>query len=378
MLILLYQTAIQNQVKILWLTHRDPLNPKAGGAERIVYEIGTYLIKKGNELSIITGGWSGSKNRDYLNGMEIIRFGKRLGPHFAVPIFLLKRKYDVIIADLGHAVPWVSPVIFRKNIVVSFVHLHARSLPGQVNKVLAYLISSLEKIYFIIYSKASFVTISSTSFEDLKNLGINEDHISLINPGVNSTLFKPGEKTEYPSVVYFGGIRPYKRPMESIYIIKELLKKMQDVKLTVIGNGVLISEMKKLAFDLGIEKSIFFTGRLNDEDVAKIVSKSWLNIHSSTTEGWGISIIEAASAGTPTVAYNVPGVMDSIENGKNGIKVKDGDRFALINAALEILNEPKKWWSSSLDVANKYTWAKAAESWENQIKQTYYKNKGKE
>ena len=365
-------------MKILWLTHRDPLNPKAGGAERIVYEIGTYLITKGNEVSIIAGGWSGCKKKDYLNGMEIIRVGKRIGPHLAAPIFLLKRKYDIIIADLGHAVPWVSPVIFRKEIVVSFVHLHARSLPGQVNKILAYLISSLEKIYFIIYSRAYFVTISSTSLTDLKNLGISEDHITLINPGVNNILFKPGKKTNYPSIVYFGGMRPYKRPMEPIFVLKELLNKIKNVKLTVIGNGVLKSEMEKLAFELGIEKSIFFTGRLKDEDVAKIVSKSWLNIHCSTTEGWGISIIEAASAGTPTVAYRVPGVVDSIEDGKNGIKVEDLNREALVDAAFEILNNPNKWWVSSLDVSKQYTWAKAADSWEKQIKETYYKNKVKE
>ena len=38
------------------------------------------------------------------------------------------------------------------------------------------------------------------------------------------------------------------------------------------------------------------------------------------------SILEAAAAGTPTVAYEVPGVEDAIENGLNGLKIKNGDR----------------------------------------------------
>ena len=364
-------------MKILWLTHRDPLNPKAGGAERIVYEIGTYLATKGNEISIIAGGWPNCKKEDSLNGVKILRYGQRLAPHLVVPIMILRNKYDLIVADLGHAVPWVTPIIFKKKTIVSFLHLHARSLPGQVNKVLAFFIKSLEKMYFIIYHNQKFITISTTSFNDLENLGISKDKISIINPGVNSAFFKPSKKTDYPSIVYFGGLRPYKRPMESIYVVKELLNRIETVKLTVIGDGVLKSEMEKLASQLGIEKYISFTGRLEDEEVAKIVSESWLNIHSSTTEGWGISIIEAASSSTPTVAYKVPGIVDSIEDGKNGIKVKDGDRQALINAAYEILNNPINWWATSLEVAKKYTWAKAAESWENQIKEEYYKNKVK-
>ena len=77
--------------------------------------------------------------------------------------------------------------------------------------------------------------------------------------------------------------------------------------------------------------------------------------------------MEASSAGTPTVAYEVPGVVDSIENGINGIKVKDEDRNALHVAALEILRDPQKWWLSSPLFAKKYTWDHTAEMWENLI-----------
>ena len=90
---------------------------------------------------------------------------------------------------------------------------------------------------------------------------------------------------------------------------------------------------------------------------------------SSVTEGWGISIIEASSAGTPTVAFKVPGVSDSVENGLNGITVENGNRQSLTEAALEILRNPEKWWSSSVEVAKKYSWDKTAELWEKLIKE---------
>ncbi|MDS0256822.1 glycosyltransferase family 4 protein [Thermoplasmatales archaeon AK] len=115
---------------------------------------------------------------------------------------------------------------------------------------------------------------------------------------------------------------------------------------------------------MNLQDNVTFTGRISDKEVAEIVSSSWLNIHTSLTEGWGISIIEAAAAGTPTVAFRVPGVSESVENGYNGITVPDGNRMALVNAALQILHDPQRWWLSSPEVAKKYSWDKTAELWD--------------
>ena len=350
-------------MKILWVAHRDPLNPKAGGAELIIREVGQRLAKKGIEVSVIAGGWNDCKKYEILDGIHIMRFGYRVGPHLALPMFLQRDRYDVVIADLGHAVPWISPVLLRKKLIVSFLHLHARSLPGQVGPLLAQTIKSIEKLYPIIYYKQRFVTISNTSYEDLVALGIKKSKISVIYPGVDREIFKSSKKTEYPSMVYFGGMRPYKRPEEALYILKELQNEIKNLKLIVIGDGPSKLEMERLSLELGIKDNVSFTGRIPYKKVAEIVSASWINIHSSVTEGWGISIIEAASAGTPTIAYRVPGVSDSIKHGLNGILAEDGDRNALANAARDILSNPKEWWSSSVNVAMNYSWDTTAELW---------------
>lgn len=257
----------------------------------------------------------------------------------------------------------------RNKTIVSFLHLHARSLPGQVERLLAYSITTLGRLYFIIYNKSHFVTISNTSLADLESLGIKSKNICIIHPGVNSELFHPTIKTEYPSIVYFGGMRPYKRPKESLYLLREHGDIITDLKLTMIGDGPSKRGLEMLCEKLNLKENVTFTGKISDGEVAKIVASSWLNIHSSVTEGWGISIIEAASAGTPTVAFKVPGVSESVENGLNGITVENGNRNAMSEAALEILRHPRKWWSTSVEVAKKYSWDKTAESWEKLIKE---------
>ena len=355
-------------LKILWLAHRDPLNPRSGGAERTIYEVCTRLVKKGHQITLLTGGWKGCRQSDNIQGITVYRFGRNVGPHLVFPIFLLKKRYDVVVNDLGHAVPWFSSTILNKDNIVFFRHLHARSLPGQVNAFLAKLITSIEKCYFIFYHNSTFVTESSTSRTDLMNLGINDSRIVMNPPGVDRNIFHPAAKTSYPSLVYFGGMRRYKRPMECIFLVKNLLKRVDGIRLFIIGSGPEEENMKKLTNELNMKNSVVFTGRISTEELSKIVASSWLNIHTSVTEGWGLSILEAAAAGTPTVAYEVPGVSDVIENGLNGLKIKDGDREALSEAALSILTNPEKWWSSSLEVAKKYSWDATVRVWEDIMK----------
>ena len=65
----------------------------------------------------------------------------------------------------------------------------------------------------------------------------------------------------------------------------------------------------------------------------------------------------------------MPGVSDAVEGELNGIKVKDGDRKALLEAALTILCDPEKWWFSSIEVSKKYSWDKTTELWEALMKE---------
>lgn len=355
-------------MRILWLAHRDPKNPRSGGAERTIYEVCTRLLKKGYRITLITGGWKGCKRKEELNGIEIYRFGKNIGPHFALPIFLLKNHFDLIVNDLGHAIPWSFSVLLNKHNVAFFRHLHARSLTGQVGQILARTIAAIERCYFIFYHYTIFVTESTTSMQDLIHLGINYGKIVMIPPGVDRNVFHPSEKSKYPSIVYFGGMRKYKRPSEVLYLLNTLIEIVDNVRLFVIGTGPEESGLKKLANELNIQKYVEFKGRLSIEELSAIVAASWLNIHTSVTEGWGYTILEASAAGTPTVAYNVPGIKDAVQDDFNGLKVEDGNREALAEATLKILKEPERWWSSSIEVAKKYSWETTADSWDNLIK----------
>jgi glycosyltransferase involved in cell wall biosynthesis len=133
--------------------------------------------------------------------------------------------------------------------------------------------------------------------------------------------------------------------------------------------------LKDLSKKLGLQNAVQFTGKISTKTLASLVSSCWLNVHTSITEGWGFSILEASSAGTPTVAYSVPGVIDAIENESNGLLVPNGDRIKLAKSAIEIINYPQKFWKSSVEVARKYSWDSTTDLWEDLLLKTINKPK---
>ena len=348
-----------DKLRILWLNHRDPLHPKAGGAERTIYEVAKRLIQKGNEVSLYCPKWEGSMDFEILDGIKIIRSGNNLSIHLILPIFLLKNKYDVIINDLAHGIPWITPTILGKKNIVFFRHLHARSLPGQVNFILAKIISFIEKLYPLLYRNDKIVTESSTSEEDLIGLGFLKENIIRIPPGVDLNLFFPGKKTKNVQLIYFGGFRKYKRPEFLLTVYEQLNSVVNNLCMVVTGEGKLLERIKQEAVSKNY--NIRFTGKVGQTELANLIRESWINLHFSVTEGWGLSIIESSASGTPTIALTAPGVIDTVAENYNGFIVREIDQFR--DKILNMIENEETFAKKSREFAERFDWEKTTNLW---------------
>jgi len=346
-------------MKVLWFAHRDIKHPKAGGAERTIYEVGKRLAKMNIEIHLVSVNPGNLSNYEIIDGIIIHRIKGNIMVHLSVPKMIKKIDPDVIIDDLAHAVPWISSLFTNKNVIVFFRHLHARSLPGQVNPFLAKIITLIEKNYRIFYKNNIFVTESYTSIEDLIRLGIKKENIVKIPPGVNLDLFHPGKKSENVQLIYFGGLRKYKRPEIAIRVYEILYKEIKDLRLIIIGSGPMLNELKNYVNNKNYD--ITFTGRVSDEELAKLVRESWVNLHFSVTEGWGLSIMESSASGTPTVAFKAPGVVETIIDGYNGFLVKNIDDFK--GKILKIIENEEQFSKNARKFAENFSWDKTAELW---------------
>ena len=346
-------------MRILWFAHRDIKNLKAGGAERTIYEVCSRLYKMHIEVHLVTVNPGNLLNYEIVDGIITHRVKGNIKAHLSVRKMINKIGPDVIVDDMGHAVPWFSSWFTDKPVIIFFRHLHARSLPGQVNFLLAKAIIFVERLYPVIYKNNIFVTESDTSENDLINLGIKIDRIVRIPPGVDLDLFHKGRKTDNVQLVYFGGLRKYKRPEYAIKIYENLYKKLDNLKLLVVGNGPLLNKIKDEIN--GKNYNIEFTGRIEYDELARKLRESWVNLHFSVTEGWGFSIMEASASGTPSVAFKVPGVVDAIIDNYNGFLVNNIDEFT--DKILDIIKNEDKFTVNSRKFAENFTWEKTADLW---------------
>ena len=330
----------------------------------ISYEIGKRLVKKGYKFNLVTVNPGSLSHDEALDGLNVHRIRGNILAHAYVPKIIKQIKPDIIVDDLGHAVPWFSPYFTDKPVVASFYHLHARSLPGQVNPLIVPILTFIEKQYKHVYNKSTFVTLSNTAVNDLLELGINKQNIVKILPGVNHNILKPSKKSEVPLLIYFAGMRDYKRPWMAL----ELLNALRDKNFTliVVGSGPSFLRVKETCKKYSLYNQVKFTGRLSYDELAELLGSSWINLHFSLTEGFGLSIVEAAACGTPTVALDAPGVSEVINEFGFGLVARDLDDMK--NKIEEMLEDYSMWSRKVYENSLRFSWDKTAEDWDRLLK----------
>lgn len=276
--------------------------------------------------------------------------------------------------DLAHVVPWFSSLTHPGRTVAFFRHLHHRTLSGQVNPLSAILLTSIERSYVNVYSKCPIVVESKSSLCDLEQMGVGHDQIVQIPPGVDSGAFFPSAKSITPLIVYFGGLRRYKRPECVLFVVAKVLNEFPDVECYIIGDGPEAPRLRRLSKSLGLDGSVRFTGRVSEIELRSLVSRSWVNLHCSVAEGWCLSALEASSCGVPTVGFAVPGLRDSVAPGRSGILVNDGDLGALQKAVETVLRNPGAWTESCRSYALGFGWNKTSSKWLGLLEGVVYGN----
>ena len=93
--------------------------------------------------------------------------------------------------------------------------------------------------------------------------------------------------------------------------------------------------------ELGVERAVNLPGRVSEQVKSDLLNIAWLTVAPSLAEGWGLTVLEANSAGTPAVAYDVPGLRDSVRDKITGwLAPQDTSLATTLSAALDELSDP--------------------------------------
>lgn len=361
---------IQRTMRILILNWRDIKHPLAGGAEISTHEHAKRWTKAGYKVIQFSSAIKDGKSEEVIDGIQIIRRGNHYTVHLYAFFYYLKHlrsKVDLVI-DEFHFIPFFTP-LYVKEKKLAFIHETAEEVwfknqPFPIN-IVGFL---LEPLFFKFYKGISFMTVSQSTKKDLVRFGINDRKIKVINNGVK-VINSSSHKEKMPTMVYLGRLAKDKGTEDAISAFYEIQKHEKNSRLWIVGREESRGYLKKLqdkVKDLNISKKIMFYGYVSEEKKFDLLKRAWVLIHPSIKEGWGLTVIEAASQGTPTVAYDISGLRDSIIDGKTGLLTDNKTAAGLTKKIMILFNNPSQYKTLS---KNASLWSKKF-NWEDSTKES--------
>jgi glycosyltransferase involved in cell wall biosynthesis len=313
-------------MKILWINHRDPRHPQAGGAEVHLAEVGKRLVQKGCEVTLLSEKFPGSDRTETIDGIRVIRIGNKFTIHLKAPLLVsqLARYYDVVIDDVAHAVPWWSRIATTRPVIGIVHHVHQLVIPVELRLPIGAIVSIAEKT--IKYAYKRMITDSeSTKVQMQTLLGIEASRIEVVHLGVDHDVYRPsGEKFSDPTILWLGRIRQYKNVEHLIAAFGLAKKDVPNLKLVIYGNGDHQERVIEFTRKLRL-KDVLFLNSLSRDQKVRLLQNSWALCLTSMVEGWGLVITEAAACATPAISYDTGASREAIVDGETGFLVNYGD-----------------------------------------------------
>ena len=143
----------------------------------------------------------------------------------------------------------------------------------------------------------------------VEKYGIHPDKISV----VHNAVYPIGEGEKKNIVLFLGRLTIQKGPEFFLKTAKKVLEH-EDTRFVVAGMGDMLPRLISQAVDMGISNRVIFTGKLTEEEVRHIYQISSVYVMPSVSEPFGITALEAISAGTPTIVSNTAGVSEAFQN----------------------------------------------------------------
>ena len=350
-------------MKILIFNWRDIRNPHGGGAEVFTHEIAKRCVGAGNEVTLFTSEFPGCMKDEVIDGVRVLRAGSKYSVYRKARVYYKKYfrgKFDLIVDEIN-----TRPFLARKFVdkgekIIALIHQLAREFwfyetPFPISCIGYYL---LEPRWLRNYIKVPTITVSESTKRDLLDFGFGK--IFIVPDAINyRPLDKLPEKEKEPTLLFVGRFKKVKLPDHAVEAFKIVKTKIPNAKLWMVGDGYLRKALERKARD-----GIKFFGYVPEKRKQELMRRAHVLLVPSVREGWGIVVIEANACGTPAVGYDVPGLRDSIQNGRTGLLVRQQSIEALADAIVEILesNELREKLSKgALEWSRKFSWHRSAE-----------------
>lgn len=369
-------------MKILLLCWRDTGHPEGGGSERYLERVAAYLADQGHQVVFRTAAYEGAPAHSRRHGVTFSRGGGNFSVYPRAWAAMLAARVGLgpiaralggapeVVVDTQNGVPFFARIFAGAPTVVLTHHCHRAQWPvaGPMVGRLGWFIEST--LSPLIHRRCRYITVSSPSAEDLLELGIARERITIIRNGVDpipaaAADTRPQATSPDSSplhLVTLSRLVPHKQIEHAIDALAALGPDHSEVVLDIIGSGWWHDELVAHTHARGVADRVRFHGQVTEAEKHRILSDAAIHLMPSRKEGWGLAVIEAAQHGVPTIGYNSSaGLRDSVIDGVTGTLVDSEHQFhTAVSELLEDAATRQQMATACIARAAEFSWDKTA------------------
>lgn len=265
---------------------------------------------------------------------------------------LKKEKYDLVQAH------WALPntlIALGGKFLAATPTTVFTSFPGSDVTIITKL-GRLGKFLASIIGKSDYLSCNSTDLkEDLVKAGISAERIDLVIYGVDDRAIhfdmpgrlavrkKLGLTDQNILLLMVGRFVPKKGFSTGFKALKYITAKYANVKLAVIGSGVLMEEYLSILIKDETQADVHFLGEVEPSELSRYYSACDIFLMPSErfpSDGLNVVVPEAMACGRPVVASDAGGNDIVVSNGVNGYLHSAGDPVDLAEKVMRLINDP--------------------------------------
>ena len=224
---------------------------------------------------------------------------------------------------------------------------------GTRNETLVKVVQTLSWRYFGLYMRYSDAVTAPSDYVTEKIAARYPDvRVLHIPNGVDLSTFQnppslAQTRRRYPffhekSFIFIGRLGPEKSVDRLISGFAQAHYRQNDLKLIIVGDGPGREEYERQVRELRLGTAVHFTGRLSPQELYTqgLLHHALANVTASTTETFGMTVVEAMACGTPSIVANVPGISEL--TAKTGYTFEQNDLTSLEQTLVHVANHPEE------------------------------------
>ncbi len=345
--------------------------PELGGMQSLMWGL-TNELSKNYMIKVFADLHKNYKDFDEKVSFSIERVGgiKLLRKYRKAQLineFIKKNKIQGVIAD-----HWKSLELVKTN-KKKICLIHSKEINHSkgtnLNKRVLNVLNNVEKV------------IANSNFtKNLAiNLGVEEDKIKVINPGIypakeidKKTLNKVESllKNKSPRLITVSRYDKRKNHEKVIMALRNLKQIYPNIIYICVGYGDEEDNIKKLVEELDLKEQVMFFKDISNELKNSLIAKSNIFvmpsvIYKKSVEGFGIVYVEAAQYGIPSIGGIDGGAADAIDQKKTGL-ICDGKNLDAVYSSINSMLENKKYLEygkAAKENSTKFEWDKIIEEY---------------